>query len=453
MTIGGLFDLNLIKNYNLSMMKNLLNTVLLIMLVVVSAQAQWNWPEDKSKAEENNVLYTDAIKTGNYKGAVVPLQWLITNAPDLNKSLYQNGAKIYDNMAKVEKDPARKAVLVDSLLWMYDQRVKYFGDEANVINRKAIKAYKYYIKNNDKAEYLLELFDQAYELAGNKVLDQNLLAYMNVIKVNKLVKKTLTDDQVLERYDNITSIVEYKIAAAEQAGKSPEKLITQKGIIDNILTEIVVIDCDFVSETMGPKFEATPDDVKLVKRMFSFMLTGKCTDSPLFLDVAKQLQKLEPNYGLAKVIGTKCMSAKDFSCAEVYFTEALKYTEEGSEKSEVYILLGRIKMSAGAKSSARNYFRQSIASDPANKEAYESIGDLYFTSFDECKGEKDMVKDRLVFIAAYKMYQKSGDRNKMSNAKAQFPSTEEIFNGDYTKGQAMTVGCWINEAVELESRD
>jgi tetratricopeptide (TPR) repeat protein len=435
------------------MMKKILNTILFISVLAVSAQAQWNWPEDKVSAEEKNVLYTDAIKMGNYRDAIVPLQWLITNAPDLNKSLYQNGVKIYDNLAKVEKDPARKQELLDSLMWMYDQRIKYFNDKANVLNRKAIKAYKYYIKDYERSEELLKMFDEAYELAGNKVLNQNLLAYMNVIKVNKLVKKNLTDEQVLERYDNIISIIDYKLKEARSAGKSTDRLSTQKSHIDNILTEIVVIDCAFVETTMGPKFKETPDDVKLVKRMFSFMLTGKCTDSSLFLDVAKQLQKLEPNYGLAKVIGTKCLSSKDYTCAEAYLQESLKYTEEGNEKSEVLVMLGNMKRLQGQKGPARSYYRQAISADPANKQAYEGIGDLYFTSFDLCKGEKDMVKDRLVFIAAYKMYQKAGNREKMGNAKAQFPSTEEIFNGDYSKGQAMTVGCWINEAVQLASRD
>ena len=434
-------------------MKKVLSTILFIAVVAISAQAQWNWPEDKATAEEKNVLYTDNVKTGNYRQAVNPLQWLLTNAPDLNKSLYQNGVKIYDNLASAEKDAVQKQVYIDSLLWMYDMRMKYFNDEGNVMNRKAIKSYKFYIKNYDKAEELLAMFDQAYELAGNKVLDQNLLAYMNVIKVNKLVKKNLTEDQVMDRYDNISSIIEYKISAAESKGKSTDKLKTQKGHIDNILTEIVVIDCAFVEGTMGPKFEATPDDVKLVKRMFSFMLTGKCTDSPLFLAVAKQLQKLEPNYGLAKVIGSKCIGNKDYACAETYMQEALQYTEDGSEKGEVLTQLGRMKQMSGQSAAARSLYRQAVSADPTNKQPYEYIGDLYFSSFDQCKGEKDMVKDRSVFIAAYKMYQRAGNSQKMASAKAQFPSTEEIFNADYTKGQAMTVGCWINEAVELASRD
>ena len=65
----------------------------------------WTWPEDKAKAEENNVLYGDAVKAKNYRDAVAPWQWLMTNAPNLNASIYINGEKMYNAMAKAEKDP------------------------------------------------------------------------------------------------------------------------------------------------------------------------------------------------------------------------------------------------------------------------------------------------------------------------------------------------------------
>ena len=54
----------------------------------------WNWPEDRQTAEEKNVIYTDMMKLGNYKLAVPPLSWLLVNAPDLNESIYINGARI-----------------------------------------------------------------------------------------------------------------------------------------------------------------------------------------------------------------------------------------------------------------------------------------------------------------------------------------------------------------------
>lgn len=436
-------------------MKNLIYTIALTMLSAYSVLAQpgWNWCDDKATAEEKNVLYTDAVKMGDYKSAVVPLQWLITTCPGLNKSLYQNGAKIYNKLASAEKDKSKKAELVDSLMWMYDMRIKYFGDEPNVINRKAFAAYKFYINDRTKAKMLLDMFDRAFEIGGSKILDQNLLAYMNVIRVHKKVTKDISDEEILKRYDKIVSVAEEKIKAAKARNKSAEKIIKQKDLVDKMLTEIVTIDCDFVINTLGPKFKQSPNDVTLVKRMFSFMLTGKCTDDPMFLEVAKQLQTLEPDYGLSMVIGKKCMANKNWDCAESSFQEALKLTEDGTAKSETLVLLGKLRQRENQKSTARKFYRDAIAADPSNKEAYSLIGDLYMSSFADCKKEEDMVKDRLVFIAAYNMYKKAGDVSKMQTAKSQFPSTEEIFTNNYEKGQAMGIGCWINETVVLSSRD
>ena len=63
--------------------------------LLVSGQPGWKWPEDERTAKEKNALYTDAMKVGNYAEALSHLKWLLSNAPDLNKSLYINGAKLY----------------------------------------------------------------------------------------------------------------------------------------------------------------------------------------------------------------------------------------------------------------------------------------------------------------------------------------------------------------------
>ena len=436
-------------------MKKILTIIAFLVTLSIAGLAQpgWNWPEDRATAEEKNVLYTDAVKMGDFKGAIPSLYWLIKEAPDLNKSLYQNGSKIYDNLAKVEKDPAQKNVYVDSLMWMYDMRMKYFGDSVNVMNRKVFKAYRYYIKDYDRSEWLMEMFDITYKISGSKVMDQNLLAYMNVIKVNKLAKKNLTDEEVIVRYTNISEVIDGKLTQIEEKGGSTEKLMKQKNAIDKILTEIVVIDCDFVHEKLGPKFKANPDDIKLVKRMFSFMLTGKCTSSDLFLEISKQLYKLEPDFGVAKLIGTKCLAAGDYSCANTYYTGALQHTDDGTKKAEIYIQMGKMEIKRKNRSAARANFRRALSADAGNKEPWILIGDLYYHSFEQCKKMEDMVQDRLVFILAYEMYKRGGSSSKMHNAKSQFPSKEEIFTNNYEVGHSMSISCWINESVQLRSRD
>ena len=80
-----------------------------------SAHAQWNWPDDRAKAETQNALYTDGYKQGNYRLAADHLQWLLVNAPNLNKSIYIHGVRIYDGLASEETDKDVKLVFQDSV--------------------------------------------------------------------------------------------------------------------------------------------------------------------------------------------------------------------------------------------------------------------------------------------------------------------------------------------------
>ncbi|MGB4971838.1 MAG: hypothetical protein WBO32_04215, partial [Cyclobacteriaceae bacterium] len=150
-------------------MKTIVTGTLMIMLVALNFDSiaqcrEFKWPEDKSMAEEKVALYGDAMKQGQYQAAAKPFTWMLKNAPDWHVKLYIDGADIYDNLAEKEKDPTRKQQLVDSMLMMYDMRIKNCGDEVNVLNRKAFYAYKYNVMNKDKSVELLALFDRVAEI-------------------------------------------------------------------------------------------------------------------------------------------------------------------------------------------------------------------------------------------------------------------------------------------------
>ncbi len=463
-------------------MKKIFGTIALLSLMMVTAYGQkgWKWPEDsatKVKAIEMNVIQSDAVKIGDFKAALPALKWLIANAPDLNKSLYINGSKAYENFTKEaqkEEKAARTALksatdkesaevllaqktvirqaYADTLLTMYDLRMQHFDNKPYVLNRKAFKAYRYFIKDFSKSEWLMAMFDEAFEIGGDKIPDANLVAYMNVIKVNAKLKK-IDEEAILIRYDKISEIVDFKLKANDAKEKSNDSLIKKKSAIDGILMDIVDINCEFVETNMAPKFEENPEDLKLVKRMFTFMLNGKCTDSPLFLKVAKQLEKLVPDYGISKMIASKSVANKDYTSAIKYYEEAISLTDDGIKKSEIYVSEAKVYAAQYNKVKSRAMYNRAIAADPANRAAYKGIGDLYYGSFKECSAQQDMVKDRLVFIAAYDQYKKAGNKKKMAAAKEQFPSKEDLFNGNYEAGQALSIGCWINKSVVLQSRD
>lgn len=182
------------------------------------------WPEDptmRAKAEESKVLYEDALRSPNVKQAVVPLNWLLTNVPNFHSSLYINGAEVFDKLAAAEKDPARKKVYVDSLMIVYDMRIKNCGDEPTVLNRKALSFLKYNI--NDQPAEALKLLDRVFELNGNNVMDGTLVPYMQTVRLNALKLKNLTDEQILERYDRVMGVIDAKIKKTQSEGKPIDK--------------------------------------------------------------------------------------------------------------------------------------------------------------------------------------------------------------------------------------
>jgi tetratricopeptide (TPR) repeat protein len=414
------------------------------------------WPEDKKKAEECVALWGDALKAGgNIKSAVPSIQWMLTNAPQWNTKLYIDAVTLYDKLADAETDPAKKKVLVDSLLLLHDLRIKNCGDEINVMNRKAYASYKYNIKNKEQLENLLALYDKVFEISGNNVTDGNLVAYMTTVKANRVYLKKLTDDEIIQRYDKVIAVTDAKIAAAKTPA-DVDKLKGYKDAVDALLMGMVKVDCDFVKKNLAPKFKQNPTDLTLAKKIFKFMLEGKCTDDPLWLEAGEAIHKLSPekDFGLLKALAASNLAKDNTEKAEELLKEALTMTNlSNTDKAEAQRYLGSIEAKRKNYSAARELFRQAAANNPNDKEAWEKIGDLYYNSFDECAKRQNMAEDRLVYLAAYEMYQKAGNTAGMTRAKAQFPSKEEIFLLNWQSGSAQRVGCWIQESVTLKTRD
>jgi tetratricopeptide (TPR) repeat protein len=413
------------------------------------------WPENRAKADESVALWTDAIKQGNYRQATPGIRWMMTNGPKWNTKLYIDGADVYDKLTEKETDAVKKKVLLDSLLMIYDLRIQNCGDEINVLNRKAYASFKYNQKSKEQLPSLLTMYDKVFEMSGPKVTDGNLVAYMTVVKNNQTLFKNLTEEQIFQRYDKIMAIIDAKIAEAQAKNQADAitKLKGYKDAVDSILIGMVKVDCDFVRKNLAPKFKANPSDVALAKKIFNFMLQGKCTDDPLWLESLEAIDKTEKDFGIKKTIAGRYLGAGELDKAGAKFKEALELAPTAKDKSEVTVFLGMIESKQGGPSAARSLYLQAASLDPSNKEPYEKIGDLYYNSFDNCAKKQSQAEDRLIYLAAYEMYQRAGNSALMNRAKAQFPSKEDIFLLNWLVGSTQKVGCWIGESVTLKTRD
>lgn len=432
-------------------LKSSLLGITFILLTAITGFSQCKevvWPENKAKAEESVALYGDAMKQQNWRAAVPPFQWMLKNAPNWNTKLYIDGTDIYNKLASVEKDPKKKQVLVDSLMMLYDMRVTNCGDEVNVLNRKAIYAAVYNGQNKDKTAEVLALYDKVYAISGNNVLDNNLLSYMQVIQLNAVLLKNLSDDQILERYDKLSGVIDVKIKKAQAENKQAdvERLKATKSSVDDILIKLVKVDCDFVKKNLEPKFKQNPSDIALAKKIFQFMTTGGCIEDPLWLQAAEVLHKDSPDYGLAINMAKIYAKNGNMEKAEALATEAVTIASTPEQKENSNILVGDLLAQKGSKSAAREAYRK------AGKIGFEKIGDLYMGSFKDCAKGSSLAEDRLVYIAAYDMYAKAGDQSKMNQARGQFPSVTELFELNWKEGDTKSISCWVGETVVLRTR-
>jgi len=426
---------------------------LVTMLFTTAAFAQpgWNWCDPVDKSKENNALFSDNVKAADFENAKEPLDQLLETCPNLHVSLYQNGVKVYKGLADVTKDESLKIQYQDKALELYDKRIELFGSEDKVLNRKAYDAYKYLKGRKDKYQDLLDLFDRTYELNGNKVYDNNLAAYMDVVRRYKLAGNELSDTEILDRYTVLTDIIDFKVANAGGSDSKIRRLVKNLDAIDKMLIQVVDLNCEKVTEIFGQKLTETRD-LKLAKKIFKLMLAGKCTSDPVAVEAATIIGEAEPNAAIYKFLAQKATGDKDYDKAVELYEKSAELSDDNLKKSEIYISVGKIMASKGRKTTARDFARKALASDPSNSDAYKLIGDLYMNSFEDCKKGVSKVEDRAIFIAAYNMYKKAGSSTGMVNAKAQFPSIDEIFSEGYKEGQSLSTGCWVGETVSLERR-
>lgn len=435
------------------MIKSTFFALLVFVSTFSMAQVGWNWPEDpnlKDQAMEKQAYYKLLIAQSKYEEAMDPLNWLYKNNPNLNPSIYIQGADCLENIIKSTSDKVRKERLQDSLLWMYDQRIEHFDNDAATMDRKVYEAFKLYYKTPAKYSMIADLYEKAYDMNGPEISTFNLNTYMLLAKnYHQINEAKMPAEKVLDIHTQISDIIEAK----RKNGENAEKLDKEQSKTDAWLSSIPgILSCEFIEEKLVPKFRANPSDLNTAKKIFKYSVQAKCTDQPYFMEASEPVFKEQPSYSLASAIGNKYLASGEPSKGLQFHEEAEKLATSTDEKYDALMGQAVANSKLGNKSRSRALAYEALSAKPGGSEAYNLIGNLYFTSFDDCKEEKSQVQDRAVFIAAYDMYMKAGNKAQMDAAKTQFPSIEDIFNQGKEEGDPITIGCWINTTVKLQRR-
>lgn len=419
---------------------------------IANAQAGWHWPSDPdlyATSQEKQAFSRVSMQLENYQDVYQSLSWLYKNNPVLHESIYIDGAKAVEKLIQQTEDDKYKKTLQDSLLTIYDLRLLYFDNDVEVMGRKAYAAFKQYYNQPAQYSLLAELYDSAYAMEPDQFAYFNMTPYMTLAKYYYQRKpEEMPATRVLDIHDKIS----YSIIAQE--GSDAAKMKREQDKVDALLSSMgEILTCEFIASKLVPKLEADSTDLNTAKKIFSYSLKAKCTDQAFFLTAGNLVFDNDPTYELASALGNRHLSRNETEKALKYFQKALELTTDQEKLYDTQYNLALAYSKSSQKVASRKAALEALKVRPGDKKAYNLIGNLYFTSFQDCKGGESIITDRAVFIAAYDMYEKAGNQEQMAACREQFPSSEEIFNENREVGQEVTVGCWINTSVKVQRRD
>lgn len=431
------------------------------------------WGKDSLETRKNISLYREYYKQKLYTDALPYWRYVYQEAPALRKTTYLNGVKIYENLAKETTDKATKKAYLDTMFTIFDDRVKYFGEEGTVSAWKAYKLKKY---RPEEKELYKTLITKAVDIQQEDAEYFVLYPYFkqNVLEFNA---KTKTAEQVLATYDMLSDIVDYNVTNNE---KKAEKYLSTQEKMEKLAQKVMDIvarkeaaiakakeakaikantpkTCPEIKQAYESEYRANPNDLGKVKSLLSKLGRAKCKNDPLYFELLKKLFDLEPNARRAKIIAQRLYNSGDYMAAQKYLLEAVKYETDNTKKGTIYMLLAsgeRRKvdnLTTSVAIQARKYAKKAAELRPGWGKPYMFIGSLYASSGKLC-GPGTGWKSQIVTWAAIDMWSKAKDidpsvaseANKSINQyKKYYPTVADGHMRNVSNGQSFKIGCWI----------
>lgn len=415
-------------------------------------------PEDSVKCVTNLSLYREfykqwkksGYKNDMIKDAIKSWRWVFMNCPCGSQNTYIDGVNIMEHFVESAESREEKNAYVDTLMMVYDNRIKYFNREGYVLGRKAVDLYRYKTSAYDEA---YGYFKRSVELQGKKSLGPVLIYYFRT--TTKMATTGKIDSTVIvETYETISNILDYNLENATSE-KKKEYWQNIKGNID--VTFEPYASCENLIAIYDKKYQESPEDIKILKKITSTLDKNKCNDSELYFKASISLYEQEPSPQAAYMIGKMYINKEEYRKAIQYLQEATGM-EDAESLAKVYYYMAFCHQTLGNKSKARSMAYKALEQEPDRGDAYILIGDLYASSTDEC-AKNDLMKKAVYWVAVDKYYKaKSVDPEveeiadtRISQYSKYFPNKETIFFHDYNEGDTYTVECWINEKTKVRS--
>jgi tetratricopeptide (TPR) repeat protein len=273
-----------------------------------------------------------------------------------------------------------------------------------------------------------------------------------------MVKAGKADTSIIfDSYDIISTIVDFNLDKYKSKAKERGDWEIVQSNVEVRLEPFAT--CKDIVAIYRKKFEQSPDDIDLLKKVSGLLDDKNCQEDPLYFDVTTRLYDLEPTPASAYMIGKMLLKEEKFAESIEYFKQ-VEGIEDSATLAKAYKYIAEAYRGLKNYPSSRTYALKAAALNPTDGEPYILIGDLYAAAAADC-GDNDLTK-RVAYWAAIDKYYKAKAvdpevaeiaSKRISSYSVYFPSMETIFFYGYHEGDSYTVECWINETTKVRASD
>lgn len=441
---------------------------LLLALMQFTAFAQGNkygaTEEQQRDCKEALNIYKGYLKQGDFPEAYIQWQRTCAVCPEgVTESLYADGIKLLKNQiegSEASGTPERTAVLLDSLFATYDKRMELFpSTNSKPKNRCIILSFK----AQDYAKFYKEdpiganaLYKECVDCLQAETNAATLSAYyLTSFYTMKKLEGEDAQNKLLEMLTDYLTLVEYANSAllaleAQEPSEDRDKDILSyqkvKGNLDEIF--VAIAKCDDMVPVLESKLAAQPNDAALERKILTLLNKKDCTDSPLYLQVAQAVHRIEPQAASAYAIGTILLKNRSFADALPYLEQAVELCADCEEKESYLLKAGQVSSFLDRFAAAKNYARSVLNLNPNNADAYILIGDAIAGNASACND--GALGARAAYWIAADYYAKARSlgnteqaetaSKKLANCEKQYPALDDVFAVGKQKGDAFTQG-------------